>query len=328
MSGVDRQAWHRRLHGTLIPAVPVPHRSDGSIDWAAQEAYIDYMRSQPAGGVAVWSHSGRGLDLSRQDRLAVMQAWRTGLPSERFIVGAAGVAHEPGSGALSERAVFDAAVAMAADAIESGAEVLLVHPPTMFRGRDDQDRAVIEYHERLARPDVPLIVFYLHEAAGGIPYSPDVLAELMQLDQVVGIKMATLDSVVTFQDVARLLQARFGQVTLISGEDRFLGYSIMRGATAALVGLAAACTAMQHELLRAYLDGRGEAFLVCSGRVDAFAEVTFIEPIEGYIRRMLLALSVLNVIPTSACYDPWGPPVPEHERDAIAEVLRRIGQLA
>ncbi len=55
--------------------------------------------------------------------------------------------------------------------------------------------------------------------------------------------------------------------------------------------------------------------------------MTFIEPIEGYIRRMLLALSVLDVIPQRACYDPWGPTVPDGERDVIARTLRQIGQL-
>ena len=42
---------------------------------------------------------------------------------------------------------------------------------------------------------------------------------------------------------------------LITGEDRFLGYSLMCGAEAALIGMAAACTDLQAELLRSFWRG-------------------------------------------------------------------------
>ena len=36
-----------RLQAGLIPAVPVPRRSDGALDAAAQEAYAAWMAGQP-----------------------------------------------------------------------------------------------------------------------------------------------------------------------------------------------------------------------------------------------------------------------------------------
>ena len=64
--------------------------------------------------------------------------------------------------------------------------------------------------------------------------------------------MATLDSVMTFQDVAGLLATEAPGKLVITGEDRFLGYSLMCGARAALIGMGAACTDLQADLLRAY----------------------------------------------------------------------------
>ena len=66
---------------------------------------------------------------------------------------------------------------------------------------------------------------------------------------MLGIKVATLDSVMTFQDVARLIRRQAPDKVLITGEDRFLGYSLMCGAEAALIGMGAACTTLQSRAL-------------------------------------------------------------------------------
>ena len=50
-----------RLHGKLIPAVPVPW-TDGKLNVQAQENYIKYMKSEGVQAVAVWAHTGRGLN--------------------------------------------------------------------------------------------------------------------------------------------------------------------------------------------------------------------------------------------------------------------------
>ena len=96
---------------------------------------------------------------------------------------------------------------------------------------------------------MPLILFYLYEAAGGISYSLELLDELTRLPQVVGIKMATLDSVMTFQEVALWLQERSPEIALITGEDRFLDYSLMLGAESALVGMGAALINLQADMI-------------------------------------------------------------------------------
>jgi 4-hydroxy-tetrahydrodipicolinate synthase len=150
---------------------------------------------------------------------------------------------------------------------------------------------------------------------------------LTAIDQVVAIKMATLDSVMTFQDVANLLQREAADVSLITGEDRFMGYSLMCGATGALVGMGAACTGMQKELVTAHLASDGDRFLALSRQVDAFAQATFFAPMEGYIQRMLWALCHLGVIDRSACHDPWGPALPTEEFDQLKAVMQDIGHL-
>lgn len=309
-----------RIDGRLIPAVPVPFDGEGRLHESALGRYVAWMIGQPIGGVAVWAHTGRGLHLSEDDGSRVLSAWRRALSGDRVLVAAAG--SRPGLRDPGE--VLDAVRGMARRAADLGADALLVHPPTTFRDRADRDALILDYHAAAAEAGLPLVAFYLYEAAGGISYSPDVLAGLLARDDVIGIKVATLDSVMTFQDIARHLAAAAPEKLIITGEDRFLGYSLMCGARAALIGMGAACAGLQAELLRAHRGGDAVRFLALSSAVDDLAQHTFIAPMEGYIRRMLWCLAIQGVIPEDAANDPWGPPLDPGEFERLRACLGRL----
>jgi 4-hydroxy-tetrahydrodipicolinate synthase len=318
-----KQFQSRIRHG-LIPAVPVPFNADANIDVTAQERYAADMAGQPVAGVAVWAHTGRGLHLNRDQRRQVLASWRNTLGAARVVV--AGVGGSPHR-VESAGAFVASALDMAQDALTGGADALLVYPPSPFRQVPRSEDQIFDYHQRLASTGAPLILFYLYEAAGGISYSPELLRRLLALPEVAGIKLATLDGVVTFQDVANQLAAEFPDQLLITGEDRFLGYSLMCGAHAALIGMGAASTRLQYNLLRSYFDGKGDEFLRASRSVDCLAQVLFVPPMEGYIQRMLWALVHLGVLGRESAHDPWGPQILETEFEAIGRTLRMLGEL-
>jgi 4-hydroxy-tetrahydrodipicolinate synthase len=305
-----RKEWSTRLEGALIPAVPVPLTADGRTHVQAQEAYVQHMAAQPIGGVAVWAHTGRGLQLPREQRNAVMRSWRSGLGKSVPIVAGAG-----GPGALR----------MAEDALANGADMLMAYAPAFLRDRPEAE--ILAYHQELAGLGAPLILFYLYEEAGGISYSPALLDQLFAIAGVVAIKMATLDSVMTFQEVAKQIATSHPDVLLITGEDRFLGYSLMCGGRAALVGMGAACTAMQADLLQAYRSQDFARFMALNRKVDAYAQVTFSQPMEGYIQRMLWSLALQGIIPAEATCDPWGPAVSRQEIAELERVMQAIGEV-
>ena len=280
-----------RLAGGLVPAVPVPFQS-GVIAEEAQRRYAKWMATQSIAGVAVWAHTGRGQYLSSDQRRLVLAAWRAALPDRVIVAGAT-------------------SVEMARDAKRGGADALLAFPR-----RDDP----VGFHEALSR-ELPVIAFYLYEAAGGVPYDNPTLHAMLALPAVVGIKVATLDSVTTFQRIAGLAGQYRGKL-LITGEDRFLGYSLTMGAHTALIGIGAALTDLQAALLRAFQIGNFVAFVRLSGVCDGFAQATFIPPMEGYVRRLLWALAADGVLPDEACDDPWGPPLDPAERAAVEQAVR------
>ena len=279
------------LEWGLIPAVPVPFRGS-TIDEKAQQDYATWMAQRNIAGVAVWAHTGRGPHLSASQRRLVLDTWRAALPKAAIVAGAS-------------------SIDMARDAKRGGADALLAFP----RRHD-----AAAYHAELGR-ELPVIAFYLYEAAGGVDYDDATLHAILSVPAVVGIKVATLDSVMTFQRIAAVAEQHPDKL-LITGEDRFLGYSLMMGARAALIGMGSALTDVQAQLLIARQTGDDRGFIGLSARMDAFGAATFRAPLEGYIRRMLWALAAEGVIPHDACDDPWGPALPAAEREAVAHAVR------
>ena len=280
-----------RLDGGLIPAVPVPFRGT-EIAAAAQRGYARWMAAQPVAGVAVWAHTGRGPHLTGEQRREVLDTWRDALPDRVIVAGARDIG-------------------MAIEARRGKADALLAFP---------QASDPIGYHQRLSR-ELPVIAFYLYPAAGGVAYDDRTLQGILELPDVIGIKVATLDSVMTFQRIATILRDHPSKL-LITGEDRFLGYSLLLGARSALIGMGAALPDLQADLLRARAAEDWGRFVSLSELCDRFAQTTFIEPMEGYIRRMLWAAAAEGALPADACDDPWGPPLPGQERDAVERAVR------
>lgn len=280
-----------RLEGGLIPAVPVPFRGS-EMDAAAQRSYAGWMAAQPVAGVAVWAHTGRGPHLSAEQRRLVLETWREALPERVIVAGARDIT-------------------MAIEARRAKADALLAFP---------QAADPVAHHQRLGR-ELPVIAFYLYAAAGGVDYDDQTLHRILALPEVIGIKVATLDSVMTFQRIAAVLREHPTKM-LITGEDRFLGYSLLLGARAALIGMGSALPDLQADLIRARWAEDWSRFVALSELCDRFGQVTFVDPMEGYIRRMLWAAAAEGAIPESSCDDPWGPPLPEEERRGIERLVR------
>jgi len=262
------------------------------MDADAQRGYARWMAAQPIAGVAVWAHTGRGPHLSAEARREVLDTWREALPNGVLVAGARDIG-------------------MAIEARRGKADALLAFP---------QENDPIGYHQRLSR-ELPVIAFYLYQAAGGVAYDDRTLHGILELPNVIGIKVATLDSVMTFQRVAAVLRQHPSKL-LITGEDRFLGYSLLLGARAALIGMGAALPDLQADLLRARVAEDWTRFILLSDLCDRFAQTTFIDPMEGYIRRMLWAAAADGALPPDVCDDPWGPPLPGDEREAVERMVR------
>ena len=154
----------------LIPAVPVPFRGR-TARGGAQRTYAQWMAAQPVAGVAV------------------MGAYRA---RHQPLGGRAATCSRPGGPPCPTKSSWRGRLSRdGARCQAGGADALLAFPR-----RDD----TVRYHQALGR-ELPVIAFYLYEA-GGRRLSGRHAARAARSAGSIGIKVATMDSVMTFQRVA------------------------------------------------------------------------------------------------------------------------------
>ena len=312
------EAWT----GGVIPAVPVPFRADNTINDELLGQYVAWMATKRVAAVAVGVHTGRGLHLSEAQHTTVVDLWKKCGHDLVFGVGVPAAMELPTDPGARTDAAIRETVKMTKWAKREGAKAVLVYPPTAIRHLSDaQDRAVA-LHEAVAAVGVATIVFYLYEEAGGIDYTDASLERMLDIDGVVGVKLATLDRPDRFGEVVDLL-VRHADRLCITGEDLFYGASIARGADAALIGMAAACTDRMIELFELHYAGDRGRFETLSSAVDVFANATFCDPVEGYVQRVLWALEGDGVLSGTAL-DPFAPSLDRDDRACVLDAVQAL----
>ncbi len=324
-------AFAAALRYGLLPAAPVPCRDDGALDRDALGALAAHLSGAPIAGVAVWTQTGRGLHLTPQVAERVLAAWRAALPAPRVVVAGVGARPRVRGGVGRRRVtppanplaltsfVSQSTLEMAEAAKIGGADAVLVFPPVLLKNLPDHDTRIVEVHAALRDLGLPALAWYLNENEGGLPYSDRVVDRILALPHVAGLLVSTIDSVVRFQTIApRVPEDRL----LVSGEDRFLGYSLMIGARAALTDLGAIRPALVAALLGAHRSGDWARFHALAATVDALAAVVARDPLDGVPRRILHQLAVEAVIASAAARDPWGPEVPAWQLQELETHLR------
>lgn len=278
-----------RLSGRLVAATLSPACATG-LDPEVLDGYLRSLLADGAEALAVAAHTGRGPHLTAEQRdLVVRTAVRTGAP---VLVGVSGTE----------------AAAQAVRAAELGAHGVLVFPP-------DEDAE--PQHDAIWRAGgLPMLAFDLYLR----PYPPAVLARLLRHPGVAGVKLARLHDAIACQ--TGITMARDTDRLAVTGEDRMFGASLLWGAQAALVGLAAAAVHVTGDTLRAWNRGDHTGFVAASARTDAFAAVVFDAPVDGYVQRMQWIAAAEGRIPAAYATDPYVPALPETERERVIAVAR------
>jgi 4-hydroxy-tetrahydrodipicolinate synthase len=297
------------VRGTLVAAPVTPRDEHGRI--VHLEGYASAIAAG-TDGVCVWAHTSRGLDLSDAERKIVLTTFRTAY-RDRTVLAAVGPPAGTPPGFETELA---ATIRLAEQAAALGADGLMVYPLPSLHASDTRAVRTIRLHAEVAAASgLPVAGFLLYAEAGGVPYDPGLLTDLAARSEVYGVKLATLSDAVGCQDAIAAVHA--GGALAITGEDRMFGPSLMWGADAALVGIAAATTEVSRRLVRAWYDRDPAGFLAASARLDRLAAILFRDPVGGYVQRMLWLAECEGIVPASGAYDPQSVPLPAAERASV-----------
>ena len=300
----------------MVPAAVLPMDSSCEPDYEAFRGYVDWLIAEGAVAVAVNMDTGEGPQLTSQERQrAVSVAAETARGRAAVLAGVSGST----TGGASAEAVA---------CREAGADGLVVFPNAAFRNDPLDPRIPYNYHRAIAEESgLPVVLFQLAPVFGGVIYGRETLLRLFEIPQVVGIKEASFDAE-RFTRTKAILDQVDRRITLLTGNDRFIGESILLGATGALLGFAAVGCRMVAEMLRAANAGQLGQVAAMQPQVQAFADVIYADPVLDYRARCKVALAQLGVIPEGRTYvRPPLLPIDNDGQERIRQALLRAGML-
>ncbi|OAM91064.1 dihydrodipicolinate synthase family protein [Termitidicoccus mucosus] len=206
--------------GAVIPASPLALDSTRRLDERRQRALMRYYIDAGAGGVAVGMHFTQfeirkpGIDLFEPVlRICSDEIDRYASATGRSIIKVAGI-----NGRTPE------ALKQAEQARELGYHTAIV---SMAAFGSAMEQELIHHVRELAKV-MPLFGFYLLTGVGGIKLPYHFWRELVEVENVVGIKIAPFDRYGTV-DVVRALadSGRSEEITLYTGNDDSIIYDLI-----------------------------------------------------------------------------------------------------
>jgi 4-hydroxy-tetrahydrodipicolinate synthase len=297
----------------IMPANLVPFRADLSIDEPAYRRHLRWLADTPGvTGIVANGHASEVSSLLRPERQRTLAIAVDEVAGRCPVI--AGV-YADGT---------QEAVELARDAKGLGAAGLLVFPPTLFMwgAQLKPDMPLRHFSEIAAGTDLPIIVFE-YPPASGIGYSPETLARLAEIPQVVGVKDWSND-IVAFEANLRALRRTGRPVAMLSSFTMSLMSTFLLGADGAISGMGSVAADLQAQLFEACQKGDVEGARRINDRLDPLVRVFYAPPFVDMHNRMKEALVLLGRIPAAHVRPPLTP-VTEAERLAIRRALDAAG---
>src|ERR1043165_1194775 len=298
----------------IIPAIVTPMTSDGELDVPTLRRYTQWLVEQGPVALAVNVDTGEGPHLTADEKRQTLETVSEAVEGKCLVVG--GVA-----GPSTAQGVANARAAQA-----SGADALLVFPISAFLGQPLNPEVPYRYHAAIAEAvDLPLILFQLQPALGGVLFTSEILHRLIGIPSVVAIKEASFDAM-RFLQVKAALDSASRKITFLTGNDNFICESFILGAEGALLGFSTLGTREQVRMLDAVRRGDIEQARELGSRLQPLADVIFAPPITDYRARTQEALKSLGILENPTVRPPLLS-IPESEHETIRQALQNAGLL-
>jgi 4-hydroxy-tetrahydrodipicolinate synthase len=287
----------------IYVATLTPFRSDGGIDETLLADHFRTVTAEPGiAGVLCNGHAGEIALLSREERRRVVEIASETIGKTHLIV----------SGVLSEGTAE--AASHAVDAAAAGADCILVFPP--FSWALSQDRTMALTHHRAIGEATGLpMMLYQAGVASALAYQPEVLAELVRLPQVVGVKEGSWESN-AYDRNRRLVKSIAPEVAMMASGDEHLLSCWTVGSDGSLVSLAALMPAEIVALERAVDASDLATARVLHGRIQPLANAIYGTAPGGWATpRLKACMMLLGRWPNGSPRAPYNDlPPPEIER--------------
>jgi 4-hydroxy-tetrahydrodipicolinate synthase len=290
----------------VIPAIPTPFTPDGgSVDEAALRRVVRHVVDGGVHGIMTTGGTGEFPHLSREERRRVTEV----VVSET----AGAVPIFAGTAACSTWE----AIVLGEDAAAAGADAAILTPPFYFPIPDEM---LYRHFADVAASDALPVVVYNNPAYTGNNLPPALIASLMELDGVVGLKQSN-DDLGQLIEALRLAEA--SARSLCTGIDSQFYGALCVGARGIFSTAAAIVPAQLVRLYDLVQEGDHDAALEQHRQLQPLNR--FLEYDPGYVSPTKEALQMLG-LDCGPVRRPL-PDFPELERPALKEALAVLGVL-
>ena len=299
----------------IIPAIVTPMTNDGALDLPALRRYAGWLAEQGPVALAVNVDTGEGPHLTMDEKRQTLETVAEAVAGKCKVVGGV-TGPSTAQGVASARAARD-----------SGADALLIFPIPAFLGQPLNPEVPYRYHAAIAEAvDLPLILFQLQPALGGVLFTTEILHRLITIPSVTAIKEASFDAM-RFLQVKAALASASRKITFLTGNDNFICESFILGAEGALLGFSTLGTREQVRMLDAVRRGDIAEARKLGDCLQPLADVIFAPPVTDYRSRTKEALKMLGILENTTVRAPLLP-VSAAEREIIQRALQSAGLLS
>jgi 4-hydroxy-tetrahydrodipicolinate synthase len=242
-----------------IPALVTPMGEDGSIDFAAWDALLDFHLAAGSDGVVVGGTTGESPVLERVELEELIRRAKARLGGRIPVIAGSGTNGTAKTVALSR----------AAEA--AGADALLVVTP--YYNRPTQEGLFRHFGAVADSVGLPVILYNV-PGRTACDLLADTVARLSRHPRIVGVKEATGD-VGRGESILRLSRPGF---LLLSGDDPTAAELIRIGAQGVISVTANVAARAMHDLCASGLAGRHGEAMAINERLIPLHKALFVEP--------------------------------------------------
>jgi dihydrodipicolinate synthase/N-acetylneuraminate lyase len=282
----------------VFPAITTPFTADLALDLDLLRRQVRWLVDAGCRGIVPLGSLGEGATLSRDEKLAVVDACREATAGRVPVV--AGIA------ALSTAE----AVSLARDAAAHGCEGLMVLPPYVYVG--DARETAAHFRAVLGATDLPCLL-YNNPLAYRTDVTPEAVAELCDLPNLLAIKEST-------GDVRRVtaLRALLGdRLAIFMGVDDLILEGVRAGAAGWIAGLVDALPAESVRLFDLAVAGRDAE---AQALYEWFLPLLRLDTVPKFVQLIKLVQAELGV--GTATVRPPRLPLAPPELDAALALIR------
>lgn len=163
-----------RLRG-IIPACITPMTPDGDVDHEGLRRNIEHWNQTDLAGYLLLGSTGEVVMLSEFEQALVLEVGRKAIPSTKLMIA--------GTGQQSTQAT----IAATRRAAEAGADAALVMPHFYFKGAMTTPVLARHYLAVADASPIPIMLYSVPQFTG-VPLGPELVAQMAQHPNIVGIK--------------------------------------------------------------------------------------------------------------------------------------------